>query len=330
MKFFKSTILTIFLFPLFVMSATNDFVAGSDMTIADVTFGQTIADMIIFNGSTSEEISFDVGVFTVTNPASDFKVGSSDSTVKSMQISKDGSVVACSENITAGTSYATLPADSGIYTIRPSATTDCTDLCTLIDHTSTYNSFPTCGSATCSSGYLVSGSGADAICVLIDQGGIFTGTIPTPKHLISRMQTIYADGTVVYHDEDEQSKILPVSSSLREEQSDLVNQQLIYTFTNNLNKGQTNNETLKLQKLLRTLNLFKHPWDTGYYGTVTETAVKAFQCKYNIVCEGTPTTTGYGIVGPKTREQLNQLNSVQNEEVNQSFIPFKEKLQINK
>jgi peptidoglycan hydrolase-like protein with peptidoglycan-binding domain len=39
---------------------------------------------------------------------------------------------------------------------------------------------------------------------------------------------------------------------------------------------------------------------TGYYGALTEAAVKRFQCKNKIVCEGTPESTGYGVTGPRT------------------------------
>ncbi|MFN7088787.1 MAG: peptidoglycan-binding domain-containing protein, partial [Candidatus Paceibacteria bacterium] len=43
---------------------------------------------------------------------------------------------------------------------------------------------------------------------------------------------------------------------------------------------------------------------TGYFGTLTEQAVKNFQCRYNIVCGGSPLETGWGQVGPQTRERL--------------------------
>ena len=46
---------------------------------------------------------------------------------------------------------------------------------------------------------------------------------------------------------------------------------------------------------------------TGYYGSLTEAAVKRFQQKHNIVSSGTPLSTGYGTVGPKTRTTLNSL-----------------------
>ncbi len=47
--------------------------------------------------------------------------------------------------------------------------------------------------------------------------------------------------------------------------------------------------------------------ETTRFGALTQAAVKKFQAKYNIVSSGTPSTTGYGAVGPKTRAKLNQL-----------------------
>ena len=46
---------------------------------------------------------------------------------------------------------------------------------------------------------------------------------------------------------------------------------------------------------------------TGYYGALTTKAIQRFQVKYNIVKEGTPATTGYGRVGPKTLKKMNEL-----------------------
>lgn len=48
---------------------------------------------------------------------------------------------------------------------------------------------------------------------------------------------------------------------------------------------------------------------TGYYGTLTQAAVERFQVKYQIVSSGTPETTGYGQVGPTTRNKLNEVYS---------------------
>jgi len=47
--------------------------------------------------------------------------------------------------------------------------------------------------------------------------------------------------------------------------------------------------------------------ETTMYGSLTQAAIKKFQKKYGIVSSGTPSTTGYGALGPKTRAQLNAL-----------------------
>lgn len=44
--------------------------------------------------------------------------------------------------------------------------------------------------------------------------------------------------------------------------------------------------------------------ETEVYGSRTEDAVRRFQVKHGIVSSGTPATTGYGRVGPKTRKAI--------------------------
>ena len=39
---------------------------------------------------------------------------------------------------------------------------------------------------------------------------------------------------------------------------------------------------------------------TGYYGTITQSQVEQWQAANNIISYGTPSTTGYGVVGPRT------------------------------
>jgi peptidoglycan hydrolase-like protein with peptidoglycan-binding domain len=39
---------------------------------------------------------------------------------------------------------------------------------------------------------------------------------------------------------------------------------------------------------------------SGYYGGLTQAAVERWQAKYNIVSSGSPATTGFGVVGPRT------------------------------
>jgi hypothetical protein len=67
-------------------------------------------------------------------------------------------------------------------------------------------------------------------------------------------------------------------------------------------------EVTKLQGLLAgDTSIYPEKLITGYFGSLTQKAVQRFQCKYNIVCSGTPETTGYGVVGPKTRFKIEEV-----------------------
>lgn len=46
---------------------------------------------------------------------------------------------------------------------------------------------------------------------------------------------------------------------------------------------------------------------TGYFGGLTGAAVRRFQTEFNISTSGTPSTTGYGRVGPMTITKINSL-----------------------
>jgi len=79
-------------------------------------------------------------------------------------------------------------------------------------------------------------------------------------------------------------------------------------FTKHLYLGLKHEQVFVLQQFLaKDKTLYPEGFITGYYGQLTQTAIQRFQCKYNIVCEGIPETTGYGQVGPKTRAKLNEL-----------------------
>lgn len=61
----------------------------------------------------------------------------------------------------------------------------------------------------------------------------------------------------------------------------------------------------RLQQILaKDKTIYPEGLATGFFGPATERAVKAFQKKQGIVTEGTPETTGYGAVGPKTAKAL--------------------------
>ena len=64
-----------------------------------------------------------------------------------------------------------------------------------------------------------------------------------------------------------------------------------------LKKGDRGAAVVKLQAKLRTLGLFWYPRNTGFFGTITQQAVKDFQKRYRLLVTG--------IVDEKTRQKLN-------------------------
>lgn len=67
---------------------------------------------------------------------------------------------------------------------------------------------------------------------------------------------------------------------------------------------ETGGEVSTLQRFLKDRGYYTHPQITGYFGPVTETALQRYQAAEKIVSAGAPNTTGYGVVGPRTREVL--------------------------
>lgn len=79
--------------------------------------------------------------------------------------------------------------------------------------------------------------------------------------------------------------------------------------TQPLQQGSTGTGVAYLQKIL---NAIQRPvtapgQETGFFGSLTAAAVKSIQCEEGIVCSGTPATTGFGVVGAKTKALLNSL-----------------------
>ena len=75
-----------------------------------------------------------------------------------------------------------------------------------------------------------------------------------------------------------------------------------------LSYGIQNEQVRVLQTILsKDSEVYPEALITGYFGQLTRKAVQRFQCKYNIVCSGNEYTTGYGMVGPKTRAKLDEL-----------------------
>ena len=75
--------------------------------------------------------------------------------------------------------------------------------------------------------------------------------------------------------------------------------------TNNLSLGLFSKEVSLLQAYLATMpNIYPEALVTGYYGKLTQKAVQRYQCARNIICQGTPNSTGWGVVGPRTRGEV--------------------------
>ncbi len=75
--------------------------------------------------------------------------------------------------------------------------------------------------------------------------------------------------------------------------------------------GSVGPEVRLLQKILNRIGYPISTVGTGslgaesdYFGAQTENSIRRFQCAYGIVCGGTPSTTGFGAVGPRTSEAL--------------------------
>jgi|SRR3989344_1233332 len=86
----------------------------------------------------------------------------------------------------------------------------------------------------------------------------------------------------------------------------------VFTITRDLAKGSSGPDVKLLQQILNSdastivaiSGLGSPGNESELFGDLTENAVQRFQIKYSIASAGTP---GFGIVGPKTREQLRQI-----------------------
>lgn len=67
------------------------------------------------------------------------------------------------------------------------------------------------------------------------------------------------------------------------------------------NDALSGGDVSRLQTLLRDKGFYTFGSITGYYGIITESAVKKWQAAQGIVSSGSAASTGYGVFGPKTR-----------------------------
>ncbi len=69
--------------------------------------------------------------------------------------------------------------------------------------------------------------------------------------------------------------------------------------------GDSGDDVSRLQRYLALDKaIYPEGLVTGYYGALTEAAVKRWQAKFYVVSSGTPASTGWGVVGPRTAAVL--------------------------
>lgn len=73
-----------------------------------------------------------------------------------------------------------------------------------------------------------------------------------------------------------------------------------------LGLGSQGTDVQQIQEFLKEKGFFNFPTATGYFGPVTQDAIEAFQASQRIVTTGSPETTGFGQVGPRTQAALAQ------------------------
>lgn len=86
-------------------------------------------------------------------------------------------------------------------------------------------------------------------------------------------------------------------------------------FTRSFNVGTISSDVKRLQQVLNSdsdtrvaaSGAGSAGKETNYFGPATRKAVQKFQCKYKIICSGTPAATGYGNLGPKTRAKIQEI-----------------------
>ena len=118
------------------------------------------------------------------------------------------------------------------------------------------------------------------------------GTTPsTPQ--IPANQTTYTPGTSLY---GATSYYPPIPST-----GCVALSQSLYYGKRDSDMG---GEVSLLQRFLQAAGDYTYPEITGYFGSVTQSAVQEWQARNSIVSYGGPDTTGWGLVGPRTRVMI--------------------------
>jgi len=113
-------------------------------------------------------------------------------------------------------------------------------------------------------------------------------TTPTPGQPTSQMTK-----------EELKAKIAEITALIADLQKQLLELTGAVKFSKPIKPGQRDDEVKKLQEVLISQGLMKAGLNTGWFGPITKAAVIEFQVSKGLV--------GDGVVGPKTRAELNKL-----------------------
>src|SRR3989344_3124886 len=77
----------------------------------------------------------------------------------------------------------------------------------------------------------------------------------------------------------------------------------VFAATRSLYFGLSGADVTDLQKSLIKTGYLADRYATGYFGALTENAIKKFQCNKEIICAGS-SASGYGVYGPRTQSAM--------------------------
>src|SRR3989344_1783100 len=77
----------------------------------------------------------------------------------------------------------------------------------------------------------------------------------------------------------------------------------VFSATRSIYFGLSGAGVTDLQKSLIKTGYLADRYATGYFGALTENAVKKFQCDKKIICSGS-SANGYGVYGPLTKSAM--------------------------